>query len=209
MYQTSNGRSCFLVALEGADRVGKATQAAMLEEALLRRKMKATVEQIPFDDKITHPEIYRMLRDGTVRRFPSLFQALQGINRRFFQAQFLPILALHHDVVILDRWNLSTRVYGSVGGVPEEETDEILRDIVEPDLTVVLDGPPWPRDDLDSLEADDDFQRRIRIAYREACQRTPTARVLVDAGRHRDVVHREILSVVLASLGNRPMRRRW
>lgn len=207
MFTTSRGHRCVLVAIEGADRVGKATQAAMLEGALQRHRVKATVEQIPFDDKVTHPEIYRMLRDGSVRRFPTLFQALQGINRRFFQAQFLPVLALHHDVVILDRWNLSTVVYGEVGGVPREETDEILRDIVDPDLTIVLDGPPWPRDDLDTLEADDDFQRRIRSAYREACEHAPDARVLVDAGRHRDIVHRDILNAVGARLGNPSMLR--
>jgi len=63
MYTSPNGNTCHLIALEGADRVGKATQSTMLEEALNSRGIKATVEEIPYDDGVTHPEIYRMLKD--------------------------------------------------------------------------------------------------------------------------------------------------
>lgn len=189
-------RECLLVALEGADRVGKATQARMLEGALTAARVRTTVEEIPYKDDLTHAEIYRFLRDGSVRKFPQAFQTLQAINRRNFQMRYLPVLKTHHDVIVLDRWNLSTRVYGAVDGVDEEMTAAVLDGIVEPDITIVLDGAPWPKENLDTLEADYVYQRRVREKYREWCTRDPKNFVLVDASRTKHTVHRDVLEAV-------------
>ena len=197
---TSNGYSCHLIAIEGPDRVGKATQAKMLEAALNERKIKATVEEIPYDEGVTHPEIYRMLKDGTVNQEPVVFQTLQGINRRYFQTKFLPNLASHFDVVVLDRWNLSTYVYGKASGVVEATTAAILKGVVEPDVTLVFDAPPFPKEGLDVWEADNVFQKRVREGYRDWCERDPKQFVKIDAGRPKDEVHQSVLEVVLPRL---------
>jgi dTMP kinase len=194
MFTARNGRKCFLVAIEGPDRVGKATQARLLEERLMPHK--ATVEEVPYNDGVTYPQIYAMLRSGAVNKYPVVFQTLQGTNRRFFQKNFLPNLASHYDVLILDRWTLSTRVYGIASGVSEGATNEILEGIVEPDLTLVFDGKPFPKEGLDVWEANIPFQNRVRELYMAHCAKEPERFVKIDAERPVDVIQEEVLTTV-------------
>jgi thymidylate kinase len=200
MFKASNGRECTLIAIEGADRVGKATQAKMLEDSLCRNKHKATVEEVPYDDGVTYNRIYEMLRDGSALKFPIVFQTLQGINRRYFQTRFLPTLAGHYDVVVLDRWTTSTRVYGAASGVPEETTDAILEEVVPADLTLVLDRSPLPKADLDSYESNTPFQQAVRQGYLSYCERWPQSFVKIDASGSRETVHDQVLREALRLL---------
>ena len=63
MFKSKQGR-CFLVAVEGADMLGKATQTALLEENL-NKVTKAITVEVPWKDEATYAQIYKMLRDGT------------------------------------------------------------------------------------------------------------------------------------------------
>lgn len=200
MIQAPNGHDCHLIAIEGPDRVGKATQARMLKDHLNKDKITATVEEVPYDDKITHPRIYEMLHDGTATDFPVVFQTLQGINRRIFQATFLPTLARYHDVIILDRWNMSSRVYGEASGVTKPTTDAILKGILEPDLTFVFDSNPYPKEGLDAWEADLAFQSRVRELYLRECEANPDNYVKIDAGHSREIVHDQVFKQVIERL---------
>jgi dTMP kinase len=201
MFNASNGHQCFIVAIEGPDRVGKATQAALLETALTANKHKATVEEIPYDDGVTYKQIYAMLRSGAVNKHPVVFQTLQATNRRIFQKQFLPTLALHYDVLILDRWNLSTRVYGEASGVSREATDLILEGIVEPDVTLVFDGKPFPKEGLDTWEADLEFQRKVRGLYIDAVTFGRDRGVVkIEAAGTKEEIHEKCLGHVLSCL---------
>lgn len=200
MYRAPNGQHCFLVAIEGPDRVGKATQAEMLQQGLYQEGLKATIEEIPSDDKVTYPQIYAMLHSGAVDRYPVVFQTLQATNRRYFQVHFLPNLAHHFDVVILDRWNLSTRVYGRVSGVKEDTTEAILDGILEPDLNIVLDGDPFPKEGLDTWEANLVFQSRVRELYGQYCDQDPKQFVKIEANRPPHDVRQDVLAEVLKRL---------
>lgn len=200
MFKAPNGKQCTLIAIEGPDRVGKATQAKMLEESLCRLKHRATVEEIPYDDEVSYSRIYEMLRDGSALKFPIVFQTLQGINRRYFQRRFLPTLAGHYDVVILDRWTTSTRVYGAASGVPEETTDMILEGIVEADLTLVFDGKTFPKEGLDSYELNTELQQTAQRGYLSYCDRWPDRFVKINAFGSRVTVHDTILREVLRVL---------
>lgn len=200
MYTAPNGNTCYLVALEGADRVGKATQAALLENGLNARGHKSTVEEIPYKDGVTHPEIYRMLKDGSVNLEPAVLQTLHTINRRYFQLQYLPTLAAHFEVVVLDRWNLSTRVYGAASGVSHPITENLLKGIVTPDIGIVLDGDSFPKEGLDVWEADTEFQRAVRQGYREWCAKCPQQYVKINANGTKKHVHEQILERVLERL---------
>jgi thymidylate kinase len=200
MFKAPNGRQCTLIAIEGADRVGKATQAKMLEKALCRLKHKTTVEEIPYDDGVSHLKIYEMLRSGSALQFPVVFQTLQGLNRRYFQTRFLPTLAGHYDVVVLDRWTTSTRVYGAASGVSEETTNAILEGIIPADLTLVLDRLPLPKTDLDSYELNTELQQTVRRGYASYCERWPQQFVKIDGDGPRDAVHDAMLREVLRVL---------
>jgi len=201
MYTARNGHQCSIVAIEGPDRVGKATQAKLLEEALTIRNRKATVEEIPYNDGVTYKQIYAMLHSGAVNQHPVIFQTLQATNRRIFQKQYLPTLAIHYEVVILDRWNLSTRVYGEASGVPKDATDLMLDGILEPDVTLVFDGKPFPKEGLDVWEADLEFQRKVRGLYIDAVTfGRDQGLVKIEAAGTKEEIHEKCLGYVLSHL---------
>lgn len=193
MFKAPTGHECKLIAIEGADQLGKTTQTELLGEELCVRKWKATTEKVPYDDGLTKARIYEMLFDGTATQFPIVFQTLQGVNRRHFQLSYLPTLASHYDVIVLDRWSLSTRVYGTASGVPEETTNVILEGLVPPDLTLVLDGEAFPWEGHDAYEGDRTFQERVRRGYQEYCTRWPDSYVKIDANRSRQAVQDDLL----------------
>lgn len=202
MYHSPQGHSCRVVALEGGDRLGKSTQAKMLEAELERAKIKAIVDKSPYKDGATYERIYEMLSSGEATRHPVVFQTIYGANRRFFQHRFLPTLAGHFEVVVLDRWLLSGRVYGAEAGIPDEVTDCIQHGLVEPDLTVVLHGSPFPAEEADdAYEADEGFQRRIRDRFRRWAELNPDRALLVDANRDRKLVCHQIVAGIAKLVG--------
>ena len=198
MYESPQGNRCFIIALEGADRLGKSTQAMMLEQAMeTRGPFKGIVEKCPDKDGVTYERIYEMLRTGEAVKYPTVFQTLQGANRRFFQLKYLPTLASHFDVVVIDRWNVSTLVYAAEAGVPEEVTDCILDGIVPADLVLLFDGEQFQADDDDdAYEADKDFQRRLRVRYRKWADDHPETTVVVNANRGSEIIHEELITVI-------------
>lgn len=214
MYTSPSGNTCIVIAIEGPDRVGKATQAKMLGHALMgcgpyNRDIPTTktpwwgnkVFEVPWDDGPIYDEIYRMLEDGTAMKYPVVFQTLHAANRRIFQARELADHASWAEVAILDRWTLSTRVYGTCDGVPVETTERILDGVIEPDLTFVFDGEPFPKDNLDSYESNNEFQQRVRAEYLTWCDRDPSKYVKINAHRAELEVHAEIFGRVREVVG--------
>lgn len=183
--------------------VGKATQARLLEQALLSRGFKTTTEEIPYQDRLTHSLLYEMLEQGSARSSPDAFQAIQCLNRIHFWQHYLPTLAMYHNVIVLDRWTLSTEIYGAAGGAHPDVTAHLLRHVCPADLNLVIDAPPWPKPDRDVLERDNPFQSRVRTLYQEACAQDPVVNVKIDGARPVAVVHHEMLEVVLGRLGRR------
>ena len=202
MYQSPHGHSCHVVALEGGDRLGKSTQAKLLENALEQVKIKAILDKSPYKDGVTYERIYEMLESGEAVRHPVVFQTMFGANRRFFQQRFLPTLARHFEVVVLDRWSLSGRIYGGESGVSKADTECLLSGLLEPDLTFVFDGVPFPTEGGDdSYEADTAFQSRVRDRYRRWAEKHPETTVLVDAHGAPQVICEEIVSTIQRHLG--------
>lgn len=194
MYESPRGHKCFIVALEGADRLGKSTQAKLVEAKMDAEGMRGVLDKCPYKDGVTYDRIYEMLRTGEAKEFPVVFQTMQGANRRAFQKKLLPTLALHFDVVLIDRWSTSTWVYGTQDGVPKETTEAILKGLVEPDLVYVLDGEPFSAPDMDdAYEADKDFQARVRDAYKQYAWDHQTNHRLIDANRDKHTICDELL----------------
>lgn len=184
-----------VIAFEGADRVGKATQARLLQKSLRKRSQRVYTQEIPYADGVTHPQIYEMLAEGTASRFPVVFQTLHAINRRLFEQEWLSDdNSLHF--FILDRWTLSTRVYGEATGVSKERTDHILKGLMEPDLTFILDGDPFKKADLDTWEKNADLQLKVRDLYRRHAQDASKDYILIDANQDIETVHDEIKNLV-------------
>jgi dTMP kinase len=208
MYKARNGKESYLIAIEGPDRLGKATQARRLESSLPRLGYKPISEEVPYKDGVTRDLIYEMLFDGRATQHPVVFQTIQAMNRRIFQAQYLPNLAAHFDAIVLDRWIGSTIVYGRAAGVSDEQTECMLSGVIKPDLVFVFDGEPFPakeREALDEYEKDSEFQRRVRAGFQRYANETPEAH-LVDAHRDPNVITDELIAQCRASLPARPKR---
>jgi thymidylate kinase len=194
MFVSPKGHKCFIVALEGPDRLGKSTQAALLETAMETARIRGVFDKCPYKDGVTYERIYEMLRTGEAVKYPTVFQTLQGANRMAFQKTLLPTLALHFDVVVIDRWNVSTLVYGGEAGVPQETTDCILKGIVEPDLVFVFDGEQFDAPDADdAYEADKEFQGRLRRRYAAWADAHPDITVKVNANQDKRLISLDLL----------------
>lgn len=150
-----------LVAFEGPDRVGKTTQVALVTERLKSQGIRVEDFKIPWKgDQVTYNLIYSFLFSNEVLDYPMTFQAAQMENRAKFQNQVLD--RIEADVVIVDRWSLSSQVYGAAQGIKSSFYESELR---QPDLTIVFSGQPFYKEDQDTLEKDPALQMRVRELY--------------------------------------------
>ena len=127
-------------------------------------------------------------------------RSLMTVNRYEAQAQLLH--ALNTSPVVLDRYWLSSLVYGEAEGLDTEWIVEISSTLLKPDLTIVLDIPvcavgqrrPQARD---KNETDLDKLQRVRDLYRASNGYThQNHTVILDADRPLDVVKNAVYNLI-------------
>lgn len=156
-----------LIVIEGPDKVGKETQSKLLTGYLRSKGYRVALVEVPVNDNFTHKVIYWMLRNGMARTYPDMFQYVQYLNKKFFQEFKLPKLEKENDILIFDRWTLSTIVYGAADLADKNKTAELVSRLRKPDLTIVLNGPAHTDHKDDTYEKDDSIQARVRVLYRD------------------------------------------
>ena len=181
-----------IIAVEGPDRVGKATQVKLLRNHIRSLGHSVATVEVPVRDGHTHKIIYWMLGNGLAKKFPKFFQWLQVLNRKIFQKWFLRTMAHKVDYVIFDRWNLSTYVYGTAEGL-DIDAEKLFSSLLRPDATVVIVGRIPGLTARDSYEADSGLQDRVSVLYRDWAMSNDDA-VLVEAEGTRGEVLGRILS---------------
>lgn len=154
-----------IIVVEGPDRCGKATQSKLLQEYIARIGLGAVVVEVPIRSAVTYRIIYWMLKNGLAKNFPKVFQCFQFLNRKIFQIFTLPGLERMYDVIIMDRWSLSTIVYGAAEGVSEAFTTRLAKWLRVADHTFVLHGESYLHEAEDSYEADRDLQLKVKLGY--------------------------------------------
>jgi len=187
-----------VIAIEGRDRIGKATQTGKLMETFTNNGKRAVLFEFPLRETMTGRAIYRALESGWVKRWPLSFQALHLVNKLLPQIMCLPYLLLTQDYIVLDRWNASSLVYGKVSGVPawfSRFTSEVL---IDPDLILVLDGPGHGIPGTgDAYERDQAFQERIRAGYLAEAAQNPRTHVVIDAMGPPETVHIRVMNALV------------
>ena len=182
-----------LIAFEGPDRVGKTTQVALVTQKLKSSGHRIQDYKIPWkDDSVTYDLIYSFLFSDKVRSYPMTFQAAQMENRLKFQEQVLD--QIRADLVLVDRWSLSSQVYGAAQGIKSSFYES---DLKQPDLTVIFDGQPFFKEDQDTLEMDWKLQTKVRSLY-EAVSGDKVAHI--QANRPQSEVTETILGLILVTL---------
>lgn len=169
------------IALEGSDMSGKTTQTKLLSKSFSDAGFVCRAIKVPFDDKVTHKLIYSMLFSGAAKKYPALFQAVQFCNKLICQAS---VMFAKEDVIIFDRWHMSSIVYGTASGLSQSLLDLLSKLLITPDLTLILmrsDSQKFLRDEKqDSYEKDSALQRRVEELYKSYCDNKRVISVSAD-----------------------------
>jgi len=185
-----------IIVVEGPDRVGKQTQTNLLKQTFLNYGLFATVVEVPIRSMVTYRIIYWMLKNGMAKKFPKIFQWFQYLNRKIFQIFTLPYLEERYDAIIMDRWSLSTIVYGTAEGVPKQHTIGLAKKLRQPDYTIILHGKSYSCEAEDTYEADLTLQNKVREEYTNWALDNPDSTSMVDCQRDKKIVSREIKKIL-------------
>lgn len=193
------------IVLEGPDRSGKSTQAALLRTWLEGLGREVVVTREPGGTRLSE-QIRKILLDPASDIDPLTELFLYETSRvRHTLEKLLPALKAG-KVVICDRYTLSSTAYQGYGRGLDIRTVETLNRIatfdLRPDLTVVFDIPDRvfaqrekTRPGRDRIErAPDAFRRRVNKAYKLLARRPGVTRV--DAGRSIEAIQADIRSKV-------------
>lgn len=180
-----------LIVIEGADRCGKFTQSNLLKESLDKLGVKSTIIEVPIKSAVTYRVIYWMLKNGLAKKLPKVFQLLQFLNRKIFQVFTMPRLEPAYDIIIFDRWSLSTIVYGAAEGVSEAYTKKLAEWLRKPDHTIILHGKPFHHLAEDVYEADSNLQNKVRKLYANWAEEHEDS-TLIDSNQDKIAVSEQI-----------------
>jgi dTMP kinase len=191
-----------LIAFEGLDQSGKATQARRLRTHLEGRR--------PIVHALSFPEyetpIGRELRSalaGDRQYGPEVMQLLYVANRFEFKTRLDAWLAAD-AVVICDRYQASSIAYGEAQGLSVEWLSDIQRGLPEAQLTVLLDIDPHTAvrrksAGRDKYERDLGLLARVRESYRR--QAAAHGWVVVNGEEEPDRVAAQVAQAATFALG--------
>lgn len=189
------------IVLEGPDRSGKSTQAALLKAWLEGFGHEVTVTREPGGTRLSE-QIREILLDpkSVIEPMTELF--LYETSRiKHTLEKIIPALKAG-KVIISDRYTLSTTAYQGYGRGLDLKTVETLNRIatmnLKPDLTIVMDIPDKAfsqRERLtqgrDRIESEpDQFRKRVNRAYKLLARKPGVTRV--DGGRSIKAIQADI-----------------
>ena len=168
------------VALYGPEGVGKATQAKLLEEKL--RSKQALVKRVRYPVYAQHPsgpKLDRILHKHGEKLSELEMQQLFSQNREDFEPTLESWLG-SGLCVIAENYKGTGMVWGTVRGIEVEKMEEINRDNIDPDVSILIDGPK--REDFDGHPyGDDEEWYRSRKVYLTMADKYGWVRVGADA----------------------------
>ncbi len=198
------------IVLEGPDRSGKSTQAALLKAWLEKRGREVVVSREPGGTRLSE-QIRGILLDPKSHIEPMTELFLYETSRiKHTLEKILPALKAG-KVMICDRYTLSSTAYQGYGRGLDLKTVETLNRIatlnLKPDITIVMDIPDrifsqreHLRDGRDRMERQSDlFRKRVNRAYKLLAKRPGMTRV--DAGRSIEEIQSDIQARVAKLLG--------
>jgi dTMP kinase len=199
------------LAFEGVEGAGKSTQVRLLADFLRSREVTVVVAREPGSTPLGERIRETTLADAALQVPPASELFLMLAARAAFVDQVVRPALERGDVVIADRFELSTLAYQGAGrGLPLEtiaSCNRIATDGLVPHATIVLELDPEQGARrhaaagkiADRLElAGEEFHRRVAGAYRELADRVAGV-VRVNAEGDPEEVHQR----VRAALGAR------
>jgi dTMP kinase len=201
------------ISIEGADGVGKTTQAALLAEALGRQGYRVASFRDPGSTSLGEALRELLLRRAEIPLGPMAEMLLYMAARAQLVEEAIRPALDQGAIVICDRYLLSNVVYQGYGcGLDVGRLWEIGQFITRgllPDLTIILDLPEELAADRrgpagDRVESrDKEFHRRIRNGFLAEAAKNPHNMVVVDSRVSAEAVHRTILNLIMAKMSER------
>jgi dTMP kinase len=190
-----------LIAIEGLDQSGKATQAERLRDQLRAGGARARLVSFPDYGTSIGEEIARALQ-GEREYGPEAMQLLYVANRYERKADLERWLA-GGLTVVCDRYVASSIAYGEAQGLDASWLTDIQRFLPAPELTILLDIDPALAAERkatgrDRYERDLALLERVRDSYTRQAEEADW--VSVNGDQTKDAVTAEILSIVSARL---------
>jgi dTMP kinase len=190
-----------LIAFEGLDQSGKATQARTLRDRVERDGHTARLLSFPDYRTPIGKEIEQALHGG--RDFtPEVMQLLYVANRFEYKTRLDEWLGAG-EIVICDRFRASSIAYGEAQQLDPYWLEDVQRFLPEPAITVLLDIAPETAvkrkaTGRDRYERDLALLARVRESYHR--QARHHAWVLIDGEQSKDEVTAAVLRAVLPRL---------
>lgn len=190
------------IVLEGPDKSGKSTQAALLVQALAEHGLKPVHTREPGGTSFAEA-IRSLLLNAKHKIAPLAELLLYEAARAQHTAEIIRPALKAGRIVISERYTLATMAYqGHARGLGEKlcgELNRIATQGLQPDLTIVLDVPETafkrrdPGRTLDRLEQETSaFRRKVRDAYRKLARRDPKI-IRMDGTGDRHPIHVELV----------------
>ena len=213
-------RQGFLITFEGTEGTGKSTQAALLEEELLRRGKNVVLTREPGGTKLGEDLRAILLGHSHAGLSAGAELFLYMADRAQHVDEIVAPALADGKIVICDRFVDATVAYQGFGrGLARKTIDLLNREATSgrmPDLTLLLDmqkvegalaralkrnseeGTSGREDRFEKEEMD--FHRRVQDGYRKVAEEEPRRFTLFSAGLSIEELRNRILARVLEAL---------
>ncbi len=190
-----------LVTIMGVTNMGKTTQIELLKDSLSKKDISFTMLKYPiYALEPTGPRMLAFLKGGNPEKLtPAQFQELCAQNRKDFEPQLKELL-LKNDVVIAEMYTGTGIAYGFGDGVPLEYLMEINDGIMDPDVSILLDGSRYKEsiEETHVYENDDEKTERIRQIHLSLAKELNWH--IINANLTREVIQTLILEIIIKEL---------
>ena len=192
-----------IIAIEGIDQAGKATQALAAATHIRTKNIPTTVRSFPIYETAIGEAIKTGLNSWS-RRDAETSQLLYIANRfeEMRDVETHARLAID-DILIFDRYKASSIAYGEAQGVDVKWLNEVQAPLPEADLTILLDIDPALATrrkpaGRDRYESDPELLAKARDSYlRQASEHGWT---VIDGSKPIETVSAETVAAIDAAL---------
>lgn len=194
-----------IIALEGLDKSGKATQTKLLTERLIKDGLKVYASEFHRYDTPTGELIMKWLtKEWDVDQ--ATVELIMSADKQAQQKMFAQLESDGIDVLVLDRYTLSQVSYGSANGMDLDWIVQIQKFMRKPDIDIIIDIPAevsmirkgkHNNGENDRYESNCKMLNDVRINYKylSTAYSAPKKRV-VDGERTIEEIHCNIYQVV-------------
>jgi dTMP kinase len=193
-----------IISIEGVNGAGKTTLITRLIPTLEDKGHAPLLIRSPGGTP-RGEQIRTKVKAALAGKIPATALTLAKLNTEGFLAAQSELIAPArqngHSLIVLDRWMASAHAYQGAQGLPHEKIDQLNRDVIKPDATILLDCDPQTGHDRhtpgQALSDKAAFKQDVRRIYLERADETT---IKIDASRPADEVFAAAFAAAFAAI---------